>query len=146
MANRGPFNVSYYGYGPAHNPPPKRGGAELLSFLNDPPDIHNKGSKDNSVDNIRNTRKERVVALNHSLSMSHSNDSDVDGTPTRANGRKRLGKSQPPLDDPTFAPPPMLPAGAGLKSSYELKAEREANYNALPKYENIRHSGQIMTR
>jgi len=130
-----------------------RGGAELINFLNSPPVVQSQGSNDNSVDNIRNTRKERIISPRFSLSMSDSNDSEINGgegggydrTPRRGSqGRKRRG-GKAPLDDPSFAPPPLLPPKQ-VKASYALNAEREANYNVLPKYENIRHSGYIMTR
>lgn len=146
MNSRVRFNTSsspYHGH-----PPPRKGGAELLSFLNDPPDVQNQGSNDNSVGNIRNTRKERIISPNSSFSMSHSNDSDVGLLgPGRGKRERRNSRKGPVVSDPNFAPPPLFSNTSDqIKASYALNAEREANYKVLPKYELIRHSGHIMTR
>lgn len=112
---------------------------DLMAFLSSPSNLasfETAGTQNtnisNSVDDVRTTRKERKAPSLKSVSSFKSRTSS-----TRDAG---------PLDDPDFAPPPLVHPTAQSKTFYELNAENEANYALLPKYEKIRHSGHIMTR
>ncbi len=104
----------------------------LLDFMNTPSKSFDTTVTSNSVDDVRTTRKQRKTPSIKSASSTRSRTSSTLGSP--------------PIDDPNFAPPPMVHISENVKTMYAMKAESEANYSIMPKYEKIRHSGYIMTR
>jgi hypothetical protein len=127
-------------------PPPASNNGDhddLLTFLNGPiPNNANlgningaaNGTANGTTDDVRNSRKQRLVSSQKASSSS------------KKTFKYKKGLKSGIIDDPNFAPPPVYPADDKLKPSYQLNAEHEADYVHMPKREKIRHSGHIMTR
>jgi hypothetical protein len=104
----------------------------------------------NGHDNVEQPSFKKNPAPTTTTTTAAAADDDVRSTRKKRIKSSRLMEGSRvggPLDDPNFAPPPLLPADdETLKSAYSLNAKCEADYENLPRYDKIKHSGTIMTR